>query len=502
MRRLLKANELRRLQLVERLTNEHTWMTIEALAKALNCSQRVIKDDIASLRSQSYGFKIESSYQGLRLIFDNQQTIKTFYRQLLEHSTAFRALELMFFNDQITCEEMQEALYISHSSLYRLLKSMDAPLKSLFNISIDSRHCRLIGDEAAIRYFYSVYLVERYAYYEWPFPTIDEKAIANLLSTALDYLEMTVSYANFINLKFLTAVSLSRLRYNYRVELSVAETNLNELMINPPTITPQFYYVLKQLNIHITDDTLMQLFNHHIRQDFSFTYENLLEKAQYNPHLFQSIEALNQLLDELSVSYDIPLVNKEEIILTVHNATYNEGYLPHTAYILYNPNEELMKEIQQISPEFINDLTKKVQDYRRLIDKPLTHFTIDHLIYQICVKWKHLLIELNNRWATIRALLISDVSNGRLELILDLLEFNFGRRLELEVYSGTELSPEQFNDLTKDLIICTSPLPIETSLPVVCFNGDTTRRELKSFLRMINNISEEKHTTKVTERLL
>lgn len=147
------------------------------------------------------------------------------------------------------------------------------------------------------------------------------------------------------------------------------------------------------------------------------------------------------------------------------------------------------------------DLTEKVQNYRNLIDKPLTPFTIKHLIFIICVTWKHLLIELNNRWATIRALLISDLSYGCLEVIKDLLEFNFGQRLELEVYGGTDLNQDLPKHLDKDLIISTSPLPEIIHIPVISFNGDGTRRELKFFLQMINNIAIEKHRTKVAERL-
>lgn len=497
MRRLLKTNELRRLELVELLSNNHSWVTIEEIAKSLNCSPRVIKDDIVILRDYSHSFNIESSYQGIRLTFDPQHTIKTFYRQVLDNSIAFKILELIFFNDGITSEEIQDALYISHSSLYRILKIMEEPLKSLFNISVDSRHCRLVGDEEAIRFFYNVYFIERYAYSEWPFTTIDEKALTDLLKITLNYIKLNVGHANFINFKFLTAVSLSRLRNNYRIDLTLEQTNLHELLIHPFDITPEFYATIKQLNIHITEDVLLQLFTLYIRQDFSLTYEGFLNKSQYNHELKRSIEALDQLLEELSITYNIPLVNKEEIILTVQNTTYNEGYLPHTAYILYNPNEELMMEIEKFSPEFIYDLTVKVQHYRQLVSKPIGHFTIEHLVYQICVRWKHLLIELNNRWSTIRALIVSDLCDGRLELVKDLLELNFGQRLELEVYDGTDLSNEFLSSLDKDLIISTSPLPTVTSLPVVCFNGDTTRRELKFFLKMINEIAEGKHATKI-----
>lgn len=497
MRRLLKNNELRRLELVELLSNSPSWVTIEEIAKALNCSPRVIKDDIVILRDYSDSVNIESSYQGIRLNYDTQHTIKTFYRQVLDNSTAFKVLELIFFNDGITSDEIQDALYISHSSLYRLLKIIEEPLQSLYNISVDSRHCRLIGEEEAIRFFYNVYFIERYAYTEWPFTTIDEKALTTFLKTVLNYIDLNVGHANFINFKFLTAVSLSRLRNNHRIDLTLEQTNLHELLIHPFEMTPEFYDTIKQLNIHITEDILLQLFTLYIRQDFSLTYEGFLAKSQHNHEMKTSLEALDQLLVDLSSTYNIPLINKEEMILTVLNTTYNEGYLPHTAYILYNPNEELMAEIEKFSPEFMLDLTNKVKNYRQLISKPVGNFTIEHLVYQICVKWKHLLIELNNRWSTIRALIVSDLCDGRLELVKDLLELNFGQRLELEVYEGTDLSNEFLSSLDKDLIISTSPLPTVTHLPVVYFNGDTTRRELKFFLKMINKIAEEKHATKI-----
>lgn len=132
MRNLLKSTEIRRLNFIEILTKESGWITTNQIAKNLNCSTRIIKEDIIFFKENNFGFNIERSYLGLRIHYQANNSIKTFYQANLNNSPAFKLLEIMFFNDDLKLTDLQDQLFVSHSSLYRLIKKINTSLIKSF----------------------------------------------------------------------------------------------------------------------------------------------------------------------------------------------------------------------------------------------------------------------------------------------------------------------------------------------------------------------------------
>lgn len=50
MRELLKSNERRRTDLIELLLNSNEWITLQSIAKELDCSTRILKEDVNFFR--------------------------------------------------------------------------------------------------------------------------------------------------------------------------------------------------------------------------------------------------------------------------------------------------------------------------------------------------------------------------------------------------------------------------------------------------------------------
>ena len=499
MRRLLKETEARRLALVEFLTEKHNWVTIAELSKELNCSQRVIKDDLVFLRSSQKDFSIKSSYHGNRIEYGNNSSIKQYYQYVLGNSTIFQVLEAIFFNQHIKPYDLQEKLYLSQSTYYRLIRSSNPVLKEVFNIEIDVYTANVVGEETSIRYFYYVYFSEKYSSLEWGFDTINEQALHDLIKFGLKLIKKNLSYSNFSYIKLMVAVNLTRYHSDDLNAIDPADTLIEQIWDQVPPMTPRLYETLKELNIHLTKEMILEIFGFFLHKNFTYGYQQLEHLIANDPAMTRNFTFISQLLDDLSLKYSVPIHNKQEILWYIHNIAYNEGFIPHTAYIYFNPNADLMAKIQKFNPDFLNELTSGIQTFRQRVEKPMTRFTIEHLVYQVCVKWQDLIIDLYAEWSKVQAILISDFSSGRIRLIQDLIQEHLGSKIILEVFEDSEITPELIAKMDTDLIITTTPLPPIHSLPVYCINGNISSQNISELHQFVEEIASHKdhyHTGK------
>src|SRR5690625_3357518 len=90
MKRLLNQSEKRRLLAIEILYEQRNWITLASLAKMLDCSVRVLKNDVAYFKKHFKDFTIESSNNGVRLKMRNNVGLKSLYQYALRHSTLLR----------------------------------------------------------------------------------------------------------------------------------------------------------------------------------------------------------------------------------------------------------------------------------------------------------------------------------------------------------------------------------------------------------------------------
>lgn len=502
MRRLLKDTEARRLALVEFLTDKHTWVTIAELSEYLNCSQRVIKDDLAFLRSTQQAFSIKSSYHGNRIEYGTNSSINRYYQYVLANSTIFQVLEAVFFNQKIKPYDLQEKLYMSQSTYYRLIRTSNPILKEIFNIELDVYTANVVGDEASIRYFYYVYFSEKYSSLEWGFDNINEHALRDLIKLGLRLIEQSLSYSNFSYIKLMVAVNLTRYHSDDLNTIDPGETLIELIWDKVPPMTPHLYEILKELNIHLSKEMILDIFGLFIHKDFIYGYKQLEQLIANDSTMARNLTFVSQLLDDLSLKYSVPINNKQEVLWFLHNIAYNEGFIPHTAYIFFNPNADLMTKIQTFNPDFLNELTVGIQTYREGIDIPMTHFTIEHLVYQVCVKWQGLIIDLYAEWSKVQAILVSDFSDGRNQLIQDLIQEHLGKKIILNVFEGSEITPEVLEQLDTELIITTTPLPHLTSSPVYCIDGNISSQNISELHNFIEEIASRKvhcHTDKSLE---
>ena len=92
------------------MLNSNEWITLQSIANELDCSTRILKEDVNFFREAGTNIQIESSQQGIRLQLDYKSNIKDYYRNLLEETLSFQILEQIFFDDTLSIEDLDKAI--------------------------------------------------------------------------------------------------------------------------------------------------------------------------------------------------------------------------------------------------------------------------------------------------------------------------------------------------------------------------------------------------------
>lgn len=183
MRKLLSRERLRHLQLIEWLYFTSEPLSLAQLSSELNCSQRTLARDIKYINLMYAPLKITTTPQGKQLDTPPHISLDFAISRTLTLSPTHSFLELMFFRRDYIAEELAAKLFISLSSLKRLIYELQQNLAP-YDIQIKSRPYRLVGNEQHIQHLYLYLLKNKYPNYHKLF-TPEQFKLANQLLTHL-----------------------------------------------------------------------------------------------------------------------------------------------------------------------------------------------------------------------------------------------------------------------------------------------------------------------------
>lgn len=180
---LLSRERLRHLKLIEWLYLASEPLSLTALSSELNCSHRTLSRDIKYINLMYAPLQIKSVSTGKELTFPQHISLDFAISRTLTLSLPHSFLELIFFKPDLIAEELATQLFISLSSLKRLIHDLQQKIAP-FDIQLKSRPYRLTGDEKHIQQLYLYLLKNKYPNYYKLF-TAEQLALANQLLTYL-----------------------------------------------------------------------------------------------------------------------------------------------------------------------------------------------------------------------------------------------------------------------------------------------------------------------------
>lgn len=491
---LINNGERRRLQFAEILTSRKDWVTLADLGNALNCSDRVLKDDITYFKKNFVDFKVETSHLGVRLIFQQDKGLKSLYQKILSESTPYLLLEIIFLYEDKSISELADMLFISASTLYRTVDQINNKI-TVYDFRIETSPCRVMGNEENIRYFYYQYFFEKYSHLAWPYETIDEKALDKLLSFFIEFTQIPADFAFYNIFKSVSAVNLIRYMNGHYVDTKDIVINFDEIIPDLSTYADDFKYFEEALQIKVDAELVNQIFTPYIQEGFSLSVERLMEKTKVNKKVADEISFLDTMLTKISEETNVAIVNKEELIIALHNSAHLEYQEPQSGYVLYNRNQYFVDALKEEFPQFYRPVYEAIKSYREFIGKPDKENGINFFIYTLFIFWKNLVPELRKQFTDIRVLVISDRHVSHARMLKDFINYEFTDQLVIDIYTSMDLDENILEALDCDFIVANFPLPeLETKCSVY-IESVPSYNDLVKIQNVIDDIINERlHT--------
>lgn len=284
MQNLLTKQEQRRYDFVRILSHANDWIVLPDLSKELDCSSRVLKDDIQYI-NEHYSLVIYTSTHGVRLEYDANKGFKTFCQKMLGYSSTYKVLEMIFVHPNQTVQELADRLFISPSTLYRLIDQINRQTIDFYDFHIETNPCQIVGNEEKIRYFFYVYFFEKYPHLEWAFDAKEIDKMNHLIEQFSMETQIPVDFAYSNVFKVIITVNSIRYQAGHYVKLNDKNGVLKDLLSSQDCILQLCQILNHGKPIDSIDTCLEQVFAQYYQSGFYDTEERFLQAAEEDADL-------------------------------------------------------------------------------------------------------------------------------------------------------------------------------------------------------------------------
>lgn len=460
-------------RLLTLLDSEQRWFTLAEVEKSLHISDKTIRKLVEEINRQlPSAMTIEVSRgKGIFLQRDGRSTtVSEVVSSMLRQTIFYRLMHLLFTNGhQFTMEELAEAMFMSTSSLKKLIMQLNNHDLKPYKLRITYSTPAVKGNELNIRYFYWKLYGDAYEFTGWPFTNSD----FDFINQAITNIENEKNIVYFINskrkLSFLVAIVLERVRKGNYVKIAEGDY-LWESGI--------FYLPVKDFAL-----ALEERFSIELPKSELFFMQSLFSLSQYHYYegsdmtpkkeieLYKNKEVdqmAQQLLTILAKAYP-NLDRQERFILEVYeflDKLLIDNAIPEWLTIAKsNLTNYVQIECQQIYQDMQNCMQKWQKAYPSVLynDFHLTKLT--------------LLVRSGLRYKSKRAFLVIGEEFSIRHYIANLIKNEIGDQLIINTSIMKGLTDEMVEQHHIDFVISNFPVAL-TTVPVVIISTIPSKRDL------------------------
>lgn len=460
-------------QLLLLLDSEQRWFTLGEVEKSLHISDKTIRKLVEEINRQlPVTMTIDVSRgKGIFLQRDGRSTtVSEVLSSMFRQTIFYRFMHLLFINGQpYSMEELAEAMFMSTSSLKKLITQLNNHDLKPYKLRITYSTPAVKGNELNIRYFYWKLYGDAYEYTGWPFTNSDFDFI-NQCITQIEH-EQNIVY--FINskrkLSFLVAIVLERVRKGNYVKITEDDYAWERGMFYLPVkdfaqaLEEKFSIELPKRELFFMQ-SLFSLSQYHYYEGSDMTpmkeielYKNkeidqmaqqlftLLAKVYPNLHMNErfSLEVY-EFLDKLLIDNAIP----EWLMISKSNLT---NYVQIECQQIYQDMQVCMQTWKKAYPSILYN------------DFHLTKLT--------------LLVRSGLRYKSKRAFLVIGEEFSIRHYIANLIKNEIGDQLIINTSIMKGLTDEMVQQHHIDFVISNFPVAL-TTVPVVIISTIPTKRDL------------------------
>lgn len=386
MKNILSKQSQRFLIILEHLYfNEYS--TFEDLADICDASLKTIQMDINKINQFIKPLEIIYSTQhDCKILLKSNISADFIYSCILTDSIEFTVLEQIFFEKEPRLEDYADSLFISLSTLKRIISRINKQTKQL-GFHISTNPVQLVGDEFAIRKNMMYFFKEKYINPKYPFNDFEQKVFDELIFSFVNIENRFFNFPDIERFRLIVYTSLVRLQHGYHYNFESIENS--EKKIEFPIIENYLYADTFEalFNVTLTEQHIIELSHPILSDKFVFSIDDLKKISQETSPRQKELLHITQLVDDISMSLQEKLSTKnhETLISKLFNIRL---WSRSKAYLLYNYKHNFIVNLSKDYPLVYYFLNKKITS-----NPKFSHFEeheVEEFIYVLTTHWEQL----------------------------------------------------------------------------------------------------------------
>ena len=486
MRNLLSSKEKRQLEFMEYLIDSKKWTHLYKLAEKFDCTERILKQDIAELREAFPNIDIQTSTNGVKAYFSKENSIEEVYKHFFVNSQNFSLLEYVFFHEGETINDISNAFYTTPANLYRIVNKMVKDIEPKFKLNIQLTPVSITGNEVDIRYFYAQYFSERYNFLEWPFTDFNEEDLDEFAKYFYTPTNYPMGFAIYHMYKWMIMIGIYRVKNKHFVPIP---DNFFDEVFPPfaqlPDIEEKLVYFSEKFQLSMTPEVLAQIFISFIQDTIFLSPEEFYASLEQDEYAKNSCQLLDEMLLKLEFKLNIHFHNRNDLIWYMHNTVHLERQETFTDPLLFNQKQRTMNNFQTHFSSAFEIVKSEIINYLKLMNRTHTPEHIDHLIYTLFTHGEDMAIQLLTNRPQIKVLVISNFDHAHPITLMKVLSYYCNDRFIFETWNEVDLSSDILNKTDYDIIVANFYID-GLNKEFICHNN-LTIMELVNYLNTLSD---------------
>ena len=469
---LLSETEQNLLMLLEELTKHQDLIEIPVLAEKLNFSIEELQDRLFKLEQLFPNLLIRSTKEGIQLQFEARNSLDPRIA-IFEQSEIYSFLNCLFFKEEQSLDQICQDLMISCERVQEIIQHLNTKLPQHYGISIQPSPLNMMGAEEDIRTFYLDYFSQSYSFLDWPFPSISEESLTNLIQLFLNAQQVSPNLSSLRQIKYTLAINLERFNKRHLIENPTPLlTSHYSTLIQIPQFEENIKKIAKKLHFEPKKETLEQLFSNPVKSP-QIT-NNPSNGALGNIHHIQkSYRLLSKILEELAKEFHLQIENREELIWLLHYTAQSDFFHLLSNQSLDRQKSQILSSYQVEFPKLFEVSKSKFQTYLAEIGLESHPSKLQELVYAFSIQGQRILVQLLQKLPKIRVLVISHLDSEHAQNLIDTLS-HYGNNLYLfDPWEKSSISSSIFNQIPHDIVITTFPVS-NCPKPIICSRNLST----------------------------
>lgn len=480
---ILSSKDKRYLKTLQILFKKNDYIKVNELSSELNVVKSTIISDIVNINSIIYPMNISTSHYGCKLTMPINVSIDYIYQCILKSSLEYELIELIFFEKYSTLSEYASALFISFSSLKRMISKINSVTKT-YGFEINYSTIQLVGNETTIITMIMNLFYEKYCFDDLPFHKEQKIAVEQLLD--IFFIKRPSFYSPDIEkIKRYSLARIIRLKNGHGLSnSSPKEADFSIIDFSAITNFNFCEYFKYFFDISLNSTTLKLIFYPFRKEKFINSFEELIELKGSNKFVKTTVSEINSFVLDISHHLDIEIPTDEEFFLGIYNSTL---MTLEQDYLLYDKKRKFVENIYEDFPFFYEKISKLKH---KISDVPLHE--LYQFLYSLIITWPQLLPSLRKKVPTINAGIILDLNLTHSKFICEMMNNFYSKNIKFDVINAPSLDHAIQIANKKDFLLTNISNISSLDIPVISMGIYPTFRDFEKIDSLAKQVRKDK----------